>query len=1085
MVRTKPGAYLSEEARLEAQRQMLAERYGLGLSDDSDSSGPPAGVANGNPNGNGVVEEDAEEDVAPSEAATYGEGSSMHDAPDELAEVLSQDGAFSTGAPDAPSEAPERAESLEAQNDPDAEEAAEGADGGGSAGWPGVCIADAAQGRRVRAEYVYDSAADAEAVAARDLRVTQITKYSNQFLESHERKIAVSDNVITYAVGGHIRAIMRNSTVRALLKGHRSAVADLEFLSPVEKRMQAGPGKCISVLGSVAEDGSVFVWKIVRNDAHEDDEEEGEEDSLTVADSIQFEHPRADEGGSYRRISFRPGSNSIVAESGIGVAMLLLDEQSSDLRVVELVKMQDKLMVRDRYLLSNDESDGEGKLEGSVGAAAWICDRVIATARGANVFLWNAESTACIGKLPRSRTTSVKSLHTIDPDTLIIVTDMGRSLELWSVTDLIEDEDEDAPPAVPVFEHRQTIHLFGNSTSNDDVYCVTSVEPSQEVIIVSNLKGRSIFALHYNSEAGVVDALTEIPVKHPVLSLCVTRNMRQVSVESSTTGLLETSTVEELGLWCVQPRGIQMIHLPARDCAPAPGLVVPERLPMSPVVATAQTSATRAVKHPATATERSTKRLTEVSNGVSKKPASVSSSSSVEASSRPPLQPAVKRLPVPKNITMLKKPSTTPAPVREAETESAAQADSSSGFTTPGRAGTDESPGQTPRAPPSTPVAPATPVSATPVSATPATPVTPDLLSASPVAPAPPPSSPALSASGMSQATENTAGATKDADAIADAMIAAATKAIETFEATAEQRAAGEKVKMDRLVTSLQEATEHNLERFVNAAVKKSMGNTVIPAVSRIIASSKTAVEAAGPAEAQDLFVHAMRKSRLAESFQAACKEMTRQVTGAVKKSLSNKYDELVAPSVAGVEEATQDLTTEMSKLSSQVQKLRNSGQEVQGSTQVVIAEPEDVRRDIEELISKGLVDEAFVTALDKMDLELVTWLCAQFDPKTVFESYPLTQISLLALAHQLGQGLVEMTSEADLSMKVEWLLELMLVLETDAEDIEEQAGTALGHLGENVKTLRKNKDIQKLPGMDKSLKMLGRLIASHMSEVG
>ena len=137
MVGTKPSAYLSEEARLEAQRRMLAERYGLGVSDDEgedenegedqeekseeDATGvstsetrtaradakesvhQTGGAATGkDTSANGFSsphqnEDDASkpavtldeagetgsdlagEEPAPSEAATYGDGSSIHD----------------------------------------------------------------------------------------------------------------------------------------------------------------------------------------------------------------------------------------------------------------------------------------------------------------------------------------------------------------------------------------------------------------------------------------------------------------------------------------------------------------------------------------------------------------------------------------------------------------------------------------------------------------------------------------------------------------------------------------------------------------------------------------------------------------------------------------------------------------------------------------------------------------------------------------------------------------------------------------------------------------------------------------------
>ncbi|KAI0561974.1 WD40/YVTN repeat-like containing protein [Gracilaria domingensis] len=502
MVGAKPSAYLTEEARLEAQRRMLAERYGLfsDESDDGDDSSRPEPNSAGPPNGSAAQNGDTHDasttangreaappkpphhEPASSEAATYGENSSIHDS--DLTFVMSQDESLQdTAATSATTEA----ESSSPVTDR-------------ASRWPGVEMVDPDHSNMIQAFHQYRSDANREAVSSRDLRVTQITMYPSQFLERHERKIAVNDKVITYAVGGHIRAILRNSPEsRCLLKGHDSSVADLEFLAAQETNVSVNlEGEFISILGSVADDGSVYVWKIIRRDT-------AESSKLEVQDSIRFEHPQHEKGKSYRRVAFRPGPNSIIAENGLGVAMLLMDGDSPDLRVVELVKMNEKMMVRDKFLKARNETVEKGsKTEGNIDAAAWLSEKVVVTSRGGFVHLWNSENNLShIVRLPREKTTKVTSIHAFRSHGLLLVSEAGRELEYWVVTNMPQDL-----RSVTV-QLRQRIRLFPED--NTDVFCHTSVDPAEEIIIVSNVKGKSFFVLHYNRNAKAFDTVTEVP----------------------------------------------------------------------------------------------------------------------------------------------------------------------------------------------------------------------------------------------------------------------------------------------------------------------------------------------------------------------------------------------------------------------------------------------------------------------------------------------------------------------------------------------------------------------------------------------
>ncbi len=160
-------------------------------------------------------------------------------------------------------------------------------------------------------------------------------------------------------------------------------------------------------------------WRLLRND--------GEENSFKVADSIPIAHSKLTEGGKYSRIAFRPGAGSVVADNGVGVAVCLVDLTSPDLRLVEMVKMDAEVMVRDKYLRGADELrvGGVAPLGDNVpvSACTWMDEHIVAVSRGENVHMWKFEMGTCAGKLPRTAKTKVHSLHTVEPNVLLVAVD--------------------------------------------------------------------------------------------------------------------------------------------------------------------------------------------------------------------------------------------------------------------------------------------------------------------------------------------------------------------------------------------------------------------------------------------------------------------------------------------------------------------------------------------------------------------------------------------------------------------------------------------------------------------------------------
>lgn len=1030
MVGSKPNAYLTEEARLEAQRRMLAERYGL-LSDESDegednnedvptSVTPANGISSSNSNSNGETNPTSNDtngrdthissqpppanDPASSEAATYGEGSSVHDG--DFALDAPQDDIITNPSSSAALQPP--SSNVYTTEKPHPNDRAPG--------WPGVEIIDSTHGNRICAKYEYDSVKEKDAVSARDLRVTVISSYSSQYVRNHDRKIAVNDRIITYAVGGHIRAILRSSGVRDLLKGHGSAVADIEFLYEQERRLEPESGDSISVLGSVADDGSAYVWKLVRN-------EDGDEDSLTVADAIRFDHPEMNEGRSYRKIAFRPGPNSIIAEKGIGVAMLLVDAKSPDVRVVELVKMNEKMMVRDKFLRAQNEKDDKSEKNDTapIDSAAWMSERVVATSRCGKVFLWNADSTlsSCICRLPREKTTRVTSLHAFAEEALLLVVESGRELEVWAASGFAPNVNS------TTLELRQTIRIASSDSSQP--FAVTCVDPHEELVMLSTVEGTSLFVLHYNRTAQAFDTLTEVPVKHPILSFCMTRNFRRSHSGSGlSTQIANAEPYEEIGVWCVQPKVIQMIHFPMKDCLPR-SFVKPEVYPRS--------------------IPKSIPRKSD-------KPMPVSSMASSSLSKLPQLvlpsnpQHSVVRRPPPsspdsaaksQNRTSTGVPTGAALQGRQTSSTPALQNTSLRTSSEEGKLKSSVSAVNLSQAIPSTHVQ--------------------GLPNPQP-SPEPAP----------------------NANEIADSIIEAAKKAVQNFEQGGAQRSATEKSKMDRLIDSVTETATSNLERFVNSSMKRILAETLIPGMSQIIADTSVALKEKAkvdPKVTEEYFEVAMEKASVNKSFASACQEMERQMSTSVKDSLSSKYEALINPVVNVVNDATEDLTKSVELLRKQIVEMRITGSE--GGEKIVGPEPEDAKKRIEEETERGNVDGAFQVALDKEDLSLVTWLCGKFEAGTFFEMHSLSQDLIISLAQQLGQGL----AYDEIELKAEWLRELMLVLEPDADGYDTIAEQTVRQLAENVSELRKNREVlMQYDGLEKSLKTLSRLVTSHMQNI-
>lgn len=1024
--------------------------------------------------------------------------------------------------------------------------------------FPPIEMVDVAQGRKICAKFSLPSSRVSSSTStpvARDARVTQVALYSSQLLESHGRKIAVSDHILSYAVGGHIRAILRHLSARCLLKGHSSVVADIEFLSFMESRLDNETADHISILGSVADDGSVYVWKLARSATSQtsnlssanvssspnvvaptsplstasDSTSNGTSNSNTnvnstntkncsfnIADAIRFEHPEFDKGKCYKRIAFRPGPNSIIAENGIGVAMLLLDMGATDLRIVELVKMNDKMMVRDKFLRARNEfAVGDSlKAEGNLQAATWLSETVVVTSRGGHVFLWNAENTLsnCFARVPRESTSPVTAIYTLDQDVLLFVTSNGCGVEVW-------ERKETAPDMTSTtLQLNQTIELFDNKGSNDssdtdsnsgraDIHCVSAIDPSCQIVLISNVRQQSMLVLHYNRTAKAFDTITEIPLKNYIYSCSVgpvptTSPMHRVPGSVGGSSVTANGSGPELGVWCIQPTGIQVVHLPGtigRPNGPISNEIFPSPVPKIVGTNTERKMALLSPSQigPATATAKngadpsavSVKRLPRT---VNPKVAENSGNAKVGASGVSPTVGSTAGA-----------SSTNPTSGTKAAGNFSNSRGATSGGHEPQNNSMNKSDGAKGGSSHSGGIG----------------------------------GGPGGSGGGGRIGSAPNNGNTED---IVEALLNAAKKAIATFEENAVLRSANEKVKAEKLMETVAETAESNMEAFINSSMKKVLAETLIPGVSEIIADSRKGMKEKARIEAEvtrEYFQEVIEQSDIANSFSNGCKEMSRQVSHTVSTSLTDKFDCVVVPAVDIVNEAVDDLNGSVTVLRDEVSKVRrerggrrgddfgddddddddnlddddddedgnNLGEgggggggsgrrrrkrrtrrggfnRKNGPDQDLSEpepEPEDVRQIIEDQLARGAVDDAFLAALDKQDVGLVMWLCSKFEVSSFFVEHTLSQVALMSLASQLGQ---ELMVGDDVVRKVDWLLEVMIALEPESEEIESISMQAVQELSTVVNEMRKNYPLMAAHvGLDRKLKTLARLVASQL----
>lgn len=309
----------------------------------------------------------------------------------------------------------------------------------------------------------------------------------------------------------------------------------------------------------------------------------------------------------------------------------------------------------------------------------------------------------------------------------------------------------------------------------------------------------------------------------------------------------------------------------------------------------------------------------------------------------------------------------------------------------------------------------------------------------------------------------------------ADAIIEATKKIIERFEEQGRARDMGDTERIEKLTSTLKEKLEGNIVRNTNATMKKCYAKVIIPNVSDIL-TKITPDEKLVNASRQEYFTKAFSKSDLVTMYKAGCDEIREQIGSTVERSMNEKQITLLERAMQNISEAGEDIAKTVDGFVNELAAVGFSGNGVGR------VEGEDIRCMVKGDIEGGEIDKAFLAVLDKGDLELVSWLLKQFDPKTFFENNTISQVAILSLAQQIGQKIG--VEDEDCADSVEWLRELMLMLVPNDESIAEAVGDTLVELRTKISSLQHDKTIRaKHPLLPKQLKQLGYVIMSVASQ--
>eukprot|EP01090_Pellita_catalonica_P016979 TRINITY_DN502_c0_g1_i1.p1 TRINITY_DN502_c0_g1~~TRINITY_DN502_c0_g1_i1.p1 ORF type:complete len:1115 (-),score=261.55 TRINITY_DN502_c0_g1_i1:90-3434(-) len=392
-------------------------------------------------------------------------------------------------------------------------------------------------------------------VSRKQLEVTAITIYSSEVLHYLGARIAVNSNYICYVVKGNmIRVINIYSAQRCLLRGHHQPVTDLQFFS-----------KDDDILGSVGEDGQIYIWKII---------EDSDEEKITYEKALHIKPEGA--GVYHERIVWHPRTKGVFATASTNglvyvwqVAHLKSEsgEQTGGKPLEVGCKINDIAFSSDGKYLAAAGEDGYVRVwDWDVPAAnpilLWAPHPISGSQKNEPVyavrFFARQQKKRTNNKEPEGKKDVVESEGFSD---WILTGGKNNSvLRLW--------EWDGQNSAIPKAKQCVRFATENDGTADDKFFNHIALDPTNTFLCVANSKQPVCYIVHlaHTKDSCEFDYLAEFPVHYgPILSFNIINDPKPDAVGPVNT----PENIAEMQLYCVQPKGIQMYHITPKECRDA------------------------------------------------------------------------------------------------------------------------------------------------------------------------------------------------------------------------------------------------------------------------------------------------------------------------------------------------------------------------------------------------------------------------------------------------------------------------------------------------------------------------------------
>ncbi|MDP2434735.1 MAG: hypothetical protein Q8P67_03240, partial [archaeon] len=379
--------------------------------------------------------------------------------------------------------------------------------------------------------------------------VTPIALLSTKPVYQSGSLVAANSRYVCYAVrGGQIRAIDLTSAQRDGLSEHTDNIVDLTFFSPSS-----------NVLGSVAADGSLILWKLFIDEA-----------SKKLSHRVLFwlkPDPQVSPAVTFQRFMFHPASPTVAAtyssDNKLQVWNFSLlsphfsDSSSGPALIVEAAELSSRIPApqadqgppMDICFSPDGQVLGVASVDGSAS--------VYSVAYQANA---HPVLTLLHRWYPHQRT-PVFSLRFLGG---VLLTGSARNaeLKLWYPRRIAPEQLRiDDASSSKDYACLQTLTFKSHDGSQANLYHILSVDVSRpDCLFIANPRKRSLISLHLAPSASGIaqfDWATEIDVVFPITSLLC----------------LHRPELHQFSLFSVQLRAIQIYNLPTPALTPPPGYV--------------------------------------------------------------------------------------------------------------------------------------------------------------------------------------------------------------------------------------------------------------------------------------------------------------------------------------------------------------------------------------------------------------------------------------------------------------------------------------------------------------------------------